>query len=348
MNPGQQNGEETKIPLIRRLGLYVLFFLIAFGLGYPILSRYDPRQTPGLTDVQSYAALVTGAPLPGPDHLRFRVLVPWIAKPFYVLARGRLGSWDPVMFGLLLTDSLFVAATTLLIAILGTRTLRNYSIALVASLLYLVNFVMPNLRLAGLVDAGEGFFLLALLYCLSEDAFWCLPPIEILGTLTKESFLPFAVAFSLAWWVIARKQFNTIAPIIWITVSWLAGFAALGFLQLSITGSWISPIKFAMSLQGNHNYLHHFVYSFWDRNLLYIYIWLLPISVPHLRRLPKVWLIPTAAAAATACVLNTYYGGAPGTIGRALFSIAGPILALSSASFLCRASGRHDVGVLFS
>jgi len=32
--------------------------------------------------------------------------------------------------------------------------------------------------------------------------------------------------------------------------------------------------------------------------------------------------------------LDAFYGGAPGTIGRALFTIAGPVLSLSSAMLL--------------
>jgi hypothetical protein len=37
-------------------------------------------------------------------------------------------------------------------------------------------------------------------------------------------------------------------------------------------------------------------------------------------------------------VLDAYFGGAPGTAGRALFSIAGPVLSLSSALLLLRIS----------
>ena len=118
-------GGETKITVARMAGLFCLFLLIAWGLGYPTLNRYDPRQTPGLTDVQSYAALVTGAPTLDAGHLRFRVLVPWVARPFYQLAKGRFGSWDPVMFGLLVADALFVAGTALLIVVLGTRNMSR-------------------------------------------------------------------------------------------------------------------------------------------------------------------------------------------------------------------------------
>lgn len=50
----------TKISVLRLTGLFCLFLLIAWGLGYPTLNRYDPRDIPGLTDVSSYAAMVGG------------------------------------------------------------------------------------------------------------------------------------------------------------------------------------------------------------------------------------------------------------------------------------------------
>jgi len=154
---------ESRIPH-PRAGFWSLlvFFLIAWGLGYPILNRYDPRQIPGLSDVKTYSAMVLGEANPGYGHVQSRVLVPWLARPFYWFANGRLGSWDPVLFGLLAADSIFVALTATLIVIIGTRMLSNYILGLVASLLYLLNFCIPNLRLTGLVDASEGFsFLLS-------------------------------------------------------------------------------------------------------------------------------------------------------------------------------------------
>jgi hypothetical protein len=326
----------TSFERVRLAILYCLFFLITLGLGYPILNRYDPRQTAGLTDVQSYAALVTGQTPPGAPHVRFRVLVPWVARPFYLAAKGRSGSWDPVMFGLLTADALFVAATALLIVILGTRQLGSYPVSLVASLLYLVNFAVPNLRLAGLVDAGEGFFLLAFLWALSENELWNLPFIAVLGALTKESFIPLSIAFTAAWWLVARSNRQSQAQsAIWIIASWAAGFLTEIGLQRVIADRWVTPIEFASAMHGNSNYLGHFASSLWERNLLYVFIWLLPMGMPGLRRLPMSWVIPTAAAAATVFAVDGYYGGAPGTVSRALFSVAGPLLALSSASFLC-------------
>ena len=324
----------TSVP---RLGfLFCVFLLIALGLGYPVLNRFDPRQTPGLSDVRSYAALVRGERNPGPAHLQFRVLIPFMARPIYHLANGRIGTWDPVMLALMAVDALFVAATALLIVVLGDRELCDWPITLVASLLYFLNFSVPNMRLAGLVDAGEGFFLLALLWSLSQQKFRFLPVIGVLGALTKESFVPISIAFSAAWFI-CRREPNSQRPAgLWITSSWLASLIAIVCAQRGISGRFVSPIAFGASLHDNRDYWHHFVFSLWDRNLLYVFVWLLPTALPALAKFPKSWLVPTGAAAAMVFVLDGYYGGAPGTVGRELFSVAGPVLCLSSARFLCR------------
>jgi hypothetical protein len=344
--------------------LFCIFFLIACGLGYPILNRFDPRQTPGLSDVRTYAALVTGTPSLdaspnsglNEEDMRFRsfrVLVPWLAKPFYLLARGRVASWDPVMFGLLVADSLFVAGTAVLIVILGAslgdRKLGSSVVGLVAALLYLLNFAVPNLRLVGLVDAGEGFLLLALLWSLSESVFWTLPIITVLGALTKESFIPFSMVFTAAWWFSTRsdRDFgntrNRFLPAATILTSWLLGLAAIVLLHWSITGTYVSPLQFGLGLHRGDG--SHFAVSLHDRNLWYIFLWLLPTAIPNLKRFPKAWLISIGATCAAAFVLDAYFGGAPAAgsaCGRALFSIAGPLLSLSSAVFLLRISGSRE------
>jgi len=342
------HDNRTKIAAARIALLFCIFFLIAGGLGYPILNRFDPRQTPGLSDVKTYAALVTGTAGPDAEDMRFRrfrVLVPWLAKPFYWLARGRSSSWDPVMFGLLAADSLFVAGTAVLIVILGNRKLGSSAVGVVGALLYLVNFAVPNLRLVGLVDAGEGFFLLALLWSLSEFQLWALPVIAVLGALTKESFIPFSIVLTSAWWFSTRpdrgnegnRPRNRFLPdAAWIETSWALSFAAMIALQWSITGRFVSPLQFGLDLhRGGGSYLAP---SLHDRNLWYIFLWLLPAAIPNLRRLPKSWLIPVGATCVMVFVLDAYYGGSPETVGRALFSIAGPVLSLSSALFLLRIS----------
>jgi len=326
---------QDRVGVLRVAGLFCLFFLISWGLGYPILNRYDPRQVPGLTDVKSYAALVTGASVQGPDHLRYRVLVPWMARPFYRAAQGRVSSWDPLTFGLLVADSLFVAATAALIVVLGTSVLGCYSVSLVAALLYLLNFCVPNMRLAGLVDAGEGFFVLLMLWALWERMAFLLPVITMIGVLAKETFIPVSVAFTAAWWIVARKELKSPArDLLWIASGWVAGLLMLIGAQWSTIGYWPSPLEFGRKLHQNHEYIGHLISSLLDRNLWYIFCWLLPTAIPNLNKFPKSLLVATAAAGGMVFVLDGYYGGAPGTVGRALFSVAGPLLALSSALFV--------------
>jgi hypothetical protein len=342
------DANHKKITTPRLALLFCVFFLIACGLGYPILNRFDPRQTPGLSDVKTYAALVTGktAGLTVEDvrYRRFRVLVPWLARPFYRLARGRLATWDPVMFGLLVADSLFIAGTAVLIVVLGValgrRKLGSPAAGLVGALLYLLNFAVPNLRLVGLVDAGEAFFLLALLWSLSESELWALPVIAVLGTLTKESFAPFSIVFTAAWWFATKSERSRQSTAAWIILtSWLLSIGAMIALQWSITGTYVSPLQFGLALQRDGG--HHFAVALQDRNLLYIFLWLLPTAIPNLKRFPKSWLVPVGATCVLAFVLDSYFGGAPGAgaaWSRALFSIAGPMLSLSSALFLLQIS----------
>src|ERR1039458_2426946 len=307
------HDNRAKIATARVALLFCVFFLIACGLGYPVLNRFDPRQTPGLSDVKTYALIVTGTASVDAGDMRFRrfrVLVPWLARPFYRLARGRVATWGPGVFA-----------------------------GLVAALLFLVNFAVPNLRLVGLVDAGEGFFLLALLWSLSEFELWALPVIAVLGALTKESFIPFSIVLTSAWWFSTRpdRARNHFLPdAAWILISWVLSLAAMIGLQWSITGRFVSPLQFGLALHRGGGY--HFAASLHDRNLWYIFLWLLPTAIPNLKRLPKSWLIPVGATCAMAFVLDAYFGGAPGTVGRALFSIAGPVLSLSSALFLLRIS----------
>jgi hypothetical protein len=343
-----QGHSQPKIATPKVALLFSIFFLIACGLGYPVLNRFDPRQTPGLSDVKTYSALVTGMSSPDAGHVRFRVLVPWVARPFYRIARGRLASWDRVMFGLLAADSLFIAGTAVLIVVLGislgSGEQRSSAVGLVGALLYLVNFAVPNLRLVGLVDAGEGFFLLAVLWSLAEDKLWALPGIAVLGALTKESFIPFSIVLMAAWWFSTRSgrdrgQSHFLPDAAWILGSWALSLMTMMGLQWSIAGGFVSPLAFAFALHHGHDYLGHFAVSLSDRNLWYIFLWLLPTAIPNLKRLPRAWLISLGATCATAFVLDGYFGGAPGTVGRALFSIAGPALSLSSALLLLRIAG---------
>jgi hypothetical protein len=325
------------VPRSRLLLLFLIFFFICCGLGYPMLNRIDWRQTPGgLEDIVTYASLVTASPTPDLNqHMQFRVLVPYLARPIYRMAKNHIGTWDPIMFGLLVVNSFFVALTVTLLLVVVHRQLGSYVVALGSALIYLLNFAVPNLRLAGMIDAGEAFFLMALVWSLFREDYWTLPLWAVIGATAKESFVPFLMVFSLSWWLCSRRGLRRPSTAaIWMVTSWIAGLGSLAVLQWWITHVFRSPLSFGLDLHQNSAYFEQFLSSLRDRNLWYIFFWLLPLSLLRLRHLPANWRVATAATSATAFALDTYYGGAPGAIGRALFSIAGPLLCASVAIFL--------------
>jgi hypothetical protein len=330
------------IPGSRLALLFGLFFCICWGLGYPSLNRVDWRKAPGgLSDVLSYAGMVEGAPPFDADgHTQFRVLVPDMAKPIYRMAQNHTGSWDPIMLSLLLVDSFFVAVTGTVLVMVVNREVGSYAIALGSALIYLLNFAVPNLRLVGMIDAGEACFLMLLVWSLTEERYWMLPVWGVLGAMAKESFVPFLVVFSVAWWISSRKTMRMPRYALgWMAASWVAAVVTLVAVQWRVKGAYQSPLKFGLGLHSNSAYLSHFVRSLGDRNLWYIFFWLLPLSVVRLGRLPVSWRVATAATSVTAFALDAYYGGEPGTIGRALFSIAGPLLSASVAILLFTRGG---------
>lgn len=151
-----------------------LFFLICFGLGYPAVGRFDPRLVS--PDAIEYYKLVAGRPLDATDLLRYRLLVPWVAKPFAWISQGHIGSWHAVPFGLLVSNSIFTATGALLLLLMGRRILGR-QVALAGTLLYFLDFTVPNRR-TGIRPGGFGRGLLhvgSLLGALPEEI---LPPAD--------------------------------------------------------------------------------------------------------------------------------------------------------------------------
>ena len=151
------------------------------------------------------------------------------------------------MFGLLVVNSFFVSATVSLLLMVVQGQLGNYEVALGSALIYLLNFAVPNLRLAGMVDAGEGFFLMATIWSLCQEDYWMMPLWAVLGATAKESFVPFLMVFSLSWWLCSRKELRKpTTAAIWMVTSWIAGLVALTALQWKITHVFRSPLRFGV------------------------------------------------------------------------------------------------------
>lgn len=318
--------------------LWLLFFFICFGLGYPTLNRYQPSRVEGLSDSAIYYQMVIGAPS---DRTRAgvfqgRILVPYVARPFYRMAESRLQTWDPVYFALLLSNSLFCATTSLLLVGAGLVVTRNAGTALLGAALYLLNFSVPNLQLAGLVDSGEACFMMLLAWALLTSRYWLLPLAGIGGALAKETFVPFASVFAVVWWLRSepRVTFRS-RKLGWILALIIGGELTTIAIHLATEGHLVTPWNIAATMDSHSNYLQSLLRCISSRSFWYVFLWLLPLGVWRWKQLPREWVGASLLAALTALAFGAY-NDMEGTVARPIFNVAGPMLTLATAILLTR------------
>jgi len=326
--------------MMRCAGLiWALFFVICLELGYPTLNRYDPSyRNP---DAGEYHAMVIHGGSAATRHFQHRVLIPYLAHLVYAVANGRLRSWDPGYVALLVVNSLFVSATALLIFLIAFKLFLDTKIAFVAAALYLLNFAVSNLFLAGLVDSGESFFMIALALALLCERAGILPLLGVLGSLTKETFLPFSIIFGFTWLVVTRSLRRSF---VWLLASAVAGLAAIT-LALSLTdGKALMPWSYAASLHdAGEPKLRVAIAAINDRSFWYVFIYLLPLGLIRIRRLPEAWVLASLTTCVVAFVLAIYHNDAAdagGAFTRPAFTAIGPLLCCSSALLLDRRASR--------
>lgn len=347
--PGLSNSnpdQSAPLPLEQKALLWVLFFLICLGLGYSPLNRYDPGKTNGLTDAADYRDMVVGREAPPVfgligayariarwQHFN-RVLVPFVAKPFYWLARGHVGTWDPALFGLLVANAIFTATTACLLAAIGYRLTRCLSMALLGATLFLLNFCVVNFSLVGHVDSAECCFLMFIVWSLLTGRWYLLPLWGVFGALAKETFAPFSVIFVLAWWASEVRRGRLQLPrLAWICALGVVSMATVTLAISTVAAGPVWPWQFAAYMHDPIGFLPGLRRLFLGHAFWYTFMWLLPLGLVRSRRLPRPWVCATAAAFCGALALGAY-NDAAGNTSRALFNIAGPVLSLSVAVFL--------------
>jgi len=334
----KDDGNLMSIPWLQKGILWLLFFLICMGLGYPTLNRYDPGKVDSLFDPGAYAALVTGSPLLEEQRdLSHRVLVPYLAKPVYAVAKGHLGTWNPAYFSLLVVNSFFIASTAWLLVEIGHVLVGQYTVALLAAFVYLANFMVANRRLSGYVDSAIDFVLIAIVWSLLAERWWMLAVWGALGALAKETFIPLSVVFASAWYLTGAnagsRKFSRPA---WVGLMAAVGFGVL-ILVMSHQSPPYSPLSFATSRQaesGSHFlYLSGLIRCLTSHEFVFTFAWLLPLGLPSLRMLPRTWKAGAFGAGLTALALGAY-DDALGNAVRPMFSALGPLLSLSTAILL--------------
>ena len=337
----------------RAVFLWFLFFLVCLGLGYPTLNRYDPRKLPyAAVDGSIYYNIVVGNPSPPAVYDQahrvntqvlaaenyYRLLVPCVAKPFYWLARSHVGTWDPALFGLLAANSLFIALAAVLLVDTGYRVLNDYPVALLGAALFLLSFAVANLDLAGFVDSAEACFMMVVVWTLYTGRWPLLPLWGIPGALAKETFAPLAGLFALGWWLMeARQSTRSFTRLAWVLAMGVTSMATVTLAMSYVSGGLVWPWQFAASMGAERllgfGYLLAFLRCLTDRTFWYVFVWLLPLGLLRLNRLPRPWVVASALAFGAALAMGAY-NDARGSTARALFNVAGPILSLSVAALL--------------
>lgn len=321
--------------ILFQITIYCLFFLICLGLGYPTLNRYNPTTSGGNNDSLHYYNIVKSGPKEAGGHWRYRVLIPYLAKPFYHLLDGNVRSWNPISASLLIVNSLACAGSSLLIIIIGLKLVGDFSISLLGALLFLLNFAISNEQLAGLVDSGECFFLLMMVLGIINHKWWLLPVIAIPGVLNKETFMPISSTFVFIYWAIYRN--NKLKLHLPLLISAFAmsiiSLITIIVLQSLISGRLIMPWNLIISEKSDIFLIWGIVNIIKDHNFWYIFCWLLPLGLIRFTLFPKSLIYALGAASATALLLGAW-NNSGGNVARAIFNISGPYLSLSLAQLI--------------
>ena len=337
--------------LPRLVMIWGLFFLICFSLGYPTLNRYapdisaNPVEYPysSLADTAYYSSLVKNGFLEMPDtHWRYRVLVPYVAKPFYLLFKGNIGSWNPIFFSLLIANSLFVASAALLLFLIGSMVTGSRTTGLVSSFLCLSHFNISNLYLAGLVDSSELFVIILTIWFLLQKKWGALPLIGMLAFLARETTVIFSASLSAGWFLIEVMKGEFRRSEIYAIVSYgltavVLGLGGLMLLRYVGTSIIIFPWQFSLASgsQGLSSVSAGFSALITSKALFYSHVWLLPLGLLGLRSIPKSWLWATLLTACVAFGLILIMQAGENA-GRPLFNVAGPMLLVAAASYITK------------
>jgi hypothetical protein len=106
---------------------------------------------------------------------------------------------------------------------IGRLLMLDFTTSLLGATLYLLNFCVVNLNLAGLIDSAEGCFLLATAWSLLTGRWYLLPVWGMFGALGKETFAPLSAMFALGWWISEARPARVDLPRVgWIAVSCVA------------------------------------------------------------------------------------------------------------------------------
>jgi hypothetical protein len=328
------------------VGWWLLFFLVCFGLGYPTLNRYDPASNLAGAefDAAEYYQLVVGRVSDTDLPFRWRVLVPTLARPIFNVSTGRVGTWNPVWFSMLVINAGFVAGTACLLMRLAEGAGVPGAASLIGTLLYLLNFFIVNSQLAGYVDSAQSFFLLAMCRAMQRRLWWALPMITGVGAFARETVPVLAVAIAVTWWAADPPRGRS--TVVWILIAVASGGSVLIVLAVTLAGlsNSIWEIPTAVPLLGAARELFQRLGAgLVQRNWVLGFIWVLPLAALGVERLPRPWVLASVAATVLIFVVGAYAGIESNNVPRLAFSVVGPLASLAAGLTLVRFTTRSKM-----
>ena len=232
--------------------------------------------------------------------------------------------------------SIFCATTACLIVSMGNRVFGDPILGLLGAFLYLLNFAIANLQLAGMIDSAEACFMAAVVCSLLSGKWWLLPVWALFGAAAKETFVPFASLFTLMWWFVEwRRNKTQLQTIKWVLALAVVALVVVTAIHVQVTRQFRWPWQLAQLVNSDTNPFVAFWKIISDQNFWYVFGWLLPLGIWRLKDFPKPWVIASAGTAILALALGIF-ADSLGNAGRGVFDVVGPLLSLSAAMFIVR------------
>lgn len=318
--------------------LSLLFLLIGAGLGYHGVRRYEPWKV-GMTDVWQYGHMVAGTvERTPPTHRTYRVLVPWLARPVFAVASRWLSRPRAALVALLAVNAALMAVAATVLVALARRLDLGDAAGMLGACLLLLNVWVGNFYLVGLVDAGELCALLLWAWALLDRRWWALPLVAVGGGLAKETFVVFAAVMGAAWWWMEwRRSPHARAAAAALAGAVGAGLIAVLLVRWGLSGGATTPLQIAGSFaRPGPGIARRVAWHLADVDFWAGFLWLGPLGLWSIRRLPSPWVTGAAVAALAAFAMGVHAMAGASNVGRPIFSLLGPPLSLAAAVTLLR------------
>jgi len=317
--------------------LLLLFLLISAGLGYHGVRRYEPWDV-GMTDVREYGHMVAGTVERTPTtHRTYRILVPWLARPAFAVASRWMPRPRAVLVALLAVNAALMAAAATVLVAIARRLELGHAAGMLGACLLLLNVWVANVYVVGLVDAGELCALVLWAWALLDRRWWALPLIAVAGGLAKETFVVFAAVMgALWWWMEWRRSPHARVAAAALAGAVVAGLGAVLAVRWSMSAG-ATPLQIAGSFaRPGPGLPHRVAWHLADVDFWAGFLWLAPLGLWSVRRLPAPWMAGAAAAALAAFGMGVHAMAGASNVGRPIFSLLGPPLSLAAAVTLLR------------